>query len=379
MKNLVFPTLLALCLLVFSCGGSKNTLQSAGDKNIATLLKKLNKNPDDPQVRSDLKYVYTQSVAEHENKINVFKSSTSADRWDNIINEYNALELLYNNISASIPASKLLQPKSHFSDIQATSQEAAGYYYEEGKHFLEADGKANSKQAYLAFQKATQYVPGFKDSQRQMQVAYNLSVSNVVINPIRDNEILFTAWNNAYNREYIQDRLVKDLGAAQTNSVPARFYTDRDARQQDVQTDVLVDLGWTNIDIPALKTEYKTRQVSKQIEGGRDSLGKPAYQTVYATLAVTRRYFDATGNLSYKIASLETKTDLANSSLTAHYTWSQESGSYSGDSRALSTADWAIINNGASGTLPGKDVVMNELMKNIFPEVKNRIRSAVAW
>ena len=53
MKNLVFPTLLALCFFVLSCGGSKNTMQSAGDKNIATLLKKLNKNPDDPQVLSD--------------------------------------------------------------------------------------------------------------------------------------------------------------------------------------------------------------------------------------------------------------------------------------------------------------------------------------
>lgn len=378
MKNLVSPLILAFSLLILSCGGSKNS-QSTPDKNISSLVKKLNKNPDDAQVQNDLKYLYTQTVREHEDKISAYRNSSSTDRWDNILNEQNALQLLYNNISSSVTASRVVKPKSYFSDIQATSQEAAGYYYEEGKHYLELDGKDNSKQAYLAFQKGNQYVPGFRDAPRQMQIAFNLSVSNVVVNPIRDNEILFTAWNNAYNREYIQDKLVKDLGAQQNNSIPARFYTDRDARQQNVQADAMVDIGWRNIDIPALKTEYYTRSVSKQVESGRDSVGKTVYQIVYATLSITKRYFNATGNLDYKISDLAKKTDLANNNLTAQYTWQQESGTYSGDSRALSSSDWSIVNNANGVSLPGKDVVMNELMKNVYPELRNRIRSALSW
>jgi hypothetical protein len=112
--------------------------------------------------------------------------------------------MLYNNISSSVTASRVVKPKSYFSDLQAVSQEAAGYYYEEREHFLEMDGRDDSRQAYLEFQMSTQDVPGCKDAARQMQVAYNLSVANVVVNPIRDNEILFTGYNNAYNREYIR-------------------------------------------------------------------------------------------------------------------------------------------------------------------------------
>jgi len=244
---------------------------------------------------------------------------------------------------------------------------------------LELEGRDNSRQAYLAFQKSTQYVPGFKDASRQMQVAYNLSVANVVVNPIRDNEILFTGYNNAYNREYIQDKLVKDLGAPQSTTLPARFYTDRDARQQTLQTDVTVDIGWRSIDIPPMKTEYSNRSVSKQVEVGRDSSGKTIYQTVYATLSITRKYFDATGSLECRVTDLAKKIDLANENLTAHYTWAVEAGAFSGDSRALSSTDWAIVNQGNNFQLPGKDVVMNELMKNVYPELKTRIRNAVNW
>ena len=379
MKNLVLPALLAFALTIYSCGSSKNSMQSGSDKNISSLVKKLNRNPDDMQVQSDLKFVYAQSVKEHEDKINAYKLATSTDRWDNMINEMNALQMIYNNISSSVTASRVVKPKSYFSDIQAVSQEAAGYYYEEGTQFLAKDGRDNSRQAYLAFQKASQYVPNFKDATRQMQVAYNLSVANVVVNPIRDNEILFTGYNNAYNREYIQDKLVKDLGTQSSTTVPARFYTDRDARAQNLPSDVTVDLGWRNIDIPGLKTEYNTRSVSKQVEVGRDSANRAIYQTVYATLNVTRRYFNATGILDCRITDQIKKIDLANENLTAHYTWSAEAGTFSGDSRALSSSDWAIVNQGNNFQLPTKDVVMNELMKNIYPDVKTRIRNAVSW
>ena len=121
MKNLVLTALVAFSLIIYSCGSSKNTSGSGSDKNINSLVKKLNRNPDDMQAQSDLKFVYAQSVKEHEDKINAYKYATTTDRWDNIINEMNALQMLYNTINSSVAASRAAKPKSYFSDIQAVS------------------------------------------------------------------------------------------------------------------------------------------------------------------------------------------------------------------------------------------------------------------
>src|SRR5580765_2670820 len=116
MKNLVLPALLAICFAFYSCGSSKNTMQTGSDKNISSLLKKLNRNPDDMQVQSDLKYVYAQSVKEHEDKISAYKANTSTDRWDIIMRKENTFWSWKGGTIAARPTSHFRSPLTMSQD-----------------------------------------------------------------------------------------------------------------------------------------------------------------------------------------------------------------------------------------------------------------------
>jgi hypothetical protein len=62
------------------------------------------------------------------------------------------------------------------------------------------------------------------------------------------------------------------------------------------------------------------------------------------------------------------------------YTWEQQYATYTGDSRALSNNDWALVNsNNRNNQQPRKEEVLNELYRKIYPQVKNRISYEVDW
>jgi hypothetical protein len=168
------------------------------------------------------------------------------------------------------------------------------------------------------------------------------------------------------------------LGGQYSNSVPARFYTDWDARRLNLSPDWVIDLNWNNLYIPQPSTSRYTRNLSKNVQIGSDTSGKPVYQTVHATLNVTRRYVTANGSMEYRITELDSRKNIAWNTVRADHSWSEEYATYSGDSRALDSGDWALVNNDHYRT-PGRDEIVEELYRKIYPDLKSRIRNEVDW
>jgi hypothetical protein len=54
--------------------------------------------------------------------------------------------------------------------------------------------------------------------------------------------------------------------------------------------------------------------------------------------------------------------------------WRDRYATYSGDSRALSESDWAMINNSNSNQNdPTRGDILNELMRKMYPNLRSRI------
>lgn len=276
----------------------------------------------------------------------------------------------------------MVNPESYNSQIFETKQSAADEYYRNGLSFLEKDGRDNAKKAYTAFKKAEKFVSGYKDAEAKIEEAYQSAMVNVVINPIQDNSFFFNSgWgNNGYNysNEYFQQTLVREL-AGINSRYPARFYTDWQARRDNIQPDWVVDLKLRNMDIPfyPIQNTYR-RNASAQVEIGRDTSGKPVYRTVYATLNITRSSFTARADMDVNITDVVTGKNISYRNVRDDYRWQEESATYSGDSRALSSRDWEMINRSGYGA-PRKEDILNELFRKIYPQVKNNITYAVDW
>jgi len=374
---------LTAIIVLGSCKSSKDyLLRSNEDKTLFDIVKKLNKRSDDEDATKALAQVYREVTQRHIKNINTYTGYNDISKWDKLNGEYNTLQNIYNAIDNSDAASRLITPKSYINEINAVKQSAAEDYYQLGERLFDNDNRDYAKKAYNAFKKAGNWVRDYKDSKAKMDDAYNSSIVNVVINPIVDNSFFFnTGWGNmGYNftNEYFQQNLVSDLGGKYATRYPARFYTEWEARRDNAQPDWVVDLTLRNMDIPQPMVNNYSRNVSKQIKIGSDTSGKPVYQTVYATLNIQRQYFNARAQMDMNIVEVATRRNITFNNYSDTYNWQQELATYSGDRRALSDNDYALVNNGRFNT-PRREDILNELYRNIYPQVKSRISNEVDW
>lgn len=373
---------LATLLILSSCSTSKNSIaKSQEDKALINAIKKLDKKSNNEELQSSLTQLYNEAARVHLDNIEIYQTLLDIEKWDKMYREYQSLQHLTDIINKSAVARRLINPASYQSQIEALKINAASDYYQLGEEYMAIGDKQAYRDAYAAFRKVQEYVPGFKDSNRQLAQAYENSVVNVVVNPVTDNSLYYNnigmnRYGNSFNNDYLQRNLVSDLGGNNSKNAPARYYTDWDARRLNVNPDMIVDLTWTNLNIPRPYTSNYSRNVSRQVQVGRDTSGNVLYETVSGTLYISKRYFTASGDLETSIMETGTRNLVDSRRYNAQFNWEQETATYRGDRRALSGYELSILQN-SSYRVPSKDQILNELYQRIYPQVKNGIYNAV--
>jgi hypothetical protein len=380
MKKIFYISILSLFLI--ACGSSKKATKTSEDKTLLTALKKLDKDPSNTELKNTVTALYNEAAQSHLEKIEIYNTLTEADKWNKIIKEYEALNMLYQTVGTSA-AAKIVKAQSYTSELQKVKLNAAEAYYNIGVSELEIGDKQSARKAWYAFRKTNDFVPGYKDVRTQMNIAYENSIVKVVINPIRDNTFFYNSmgWNNYennYNNDYFQRSLVGDLGGNYNKTSPALFYTNWEAGRENIVADIVVDLTWQYINIPQPMSNQFSRTVSKQIESGRDTSGKIRYTTVTATLYITRKYFTASADMELRITDVNSGNIITNNRYSEQFNWQEEYATYNGDSRALSHNEYALLNNN-NYRLPRNEDIVTELSRRIYPQIKNRIASVVNW
>jgi len=374
-------SLLLLLIIFTACNSNKPLLERTDiDKALQDAVKKLNKNATDPSATEALPVLYNSIKERRLDNIKSYSASDELNKWDKLINEYQALQNAYDAIVSSLPAFKLVTPQSYSAKLLETREAAAADYYNYAQTYFIKPGRDNAKKAYLNFKKTDKYIPGYKDSNAKMQQACQNATIIVVINPVQDNSFFFNngwgSYGTNYSNEYFQQTLLRDLNN-NNFQYPAKFYNDWEAKRDRIQPDWVVDLRLRNLDVPFPINNFNTRRVSNQIPNGTDSSGRPIYTTVFATINITQSSFTARAELELNIRDIDPRRSISLRSFREDYRWQQENGTFTGDSRALSSRDWSLINN--NYIAPRKEEVLNELYKRIYPQVLNQIRNAVNW
>ena len=378
----IFYTLISLVFLA-SCTTSKDYLsRSDNDNTLFDAIKTLKKHNTDTTALSALPVLYNLAQQRNLRKINSYSNSNNLDRWDKMINAYGTLQEMHDAIIENDAASRVVTSVNYRQTIYELKQQAAADYYSVAAESLKKPGRDEAKKAYNYFKKADKLVPGYEDAKLRMDEAFESAIVNVVINPVQDNSYFFnTGWGNYgynYSNEYFQQTLVRELKGVNSSRYPARFYTDWEARRDNVQPDWEVNLTLRNMNIPRPQTYTYSRNASQQVEVGRDTSGKVIYRTVYATINIARQSFTANADMEINITDIATRKSIIYNTFREDYRWEEEHATYNGDSRALSANDWALINNSYYNE-PRKEDVLNELYRKLYPQVKNKITYAVDW
>lgn len=367
--------------LLASCGTSRHFIANDVELNtLSSLLRKLDrKKYDSPELRNQIYQLYSSATQRLQNDIETYKSLSGTDKWDKAIGAYNTLNKLADVILRS-RARNFISPVYYHGALQQVTQDAANDYYNAGIEIMKVGNKTSYRKAYDLFSKANKYLPGFRDVKRKMHYTWERSVLNVVINPVTDHSAYYAQmipnrFGNSFNSDMLQRNLVRDLGGDFRKNAPAKFFTDYEAKMARIDVDWLIDITWTRLDVPFPFTQTSTVKRKKEIEIGKDTLNKPVYQTVEATLRVTRKYFTAYGEIECRITEANTRQNITLNRYPSQIDWSQNYATYTGDRRALTNTDWAMVNNVVR--IPTRDAILGELYKQIYPIIKNGIYNQI--
>lgn len=301
------------------------------------------------------------------------------DRWIEIAKQLEVAGKMYAEISSSPVLGKIIpDPWNPDEKIRDAKLKAAAEYYNQGLAFLNYNNRPYAQKAYDMFMKANNAYPNYKEVRSLLEQAKELATIKVVVRPVNYYNFGWNYWG--FDRDYLQYKMVQDLNNSSSYQ-HLRFYTDRDADAQRIRADRIVELNFNDLYIsPVYRDEY-TIQRSKKIKTGQTKSNppQPIYETVYATVYVTRQVLQSRASLECRIYDWATGRNYLSDRFPDNYTWREERARYTGDSRALEPSDWALINNNSGFNAPGRNQIAERLINNCYNQLLSRIRSGVTF
>lgn len=377
MKTKIYTlSFIAVIFFFISCKTASKLYEKGNyDEAVELAAKKLQKDPHDSKLRNIIQTSYRYAVEDHESRIRNNSQSSNELKWEWMYNEYCALQKMYEAIRKVPEVNKLVRPTDYSSYLITYGEKAGDIRYDRGLSFMQRSDKQSYQQAYREFQVAERLKPGDRNIIQKKIEAYEYAVTNVVILPMQERYgFRYSSYNNNYNS--LDEQLLRSLQYNSGNDF-VRFYSDWDARSQNIRADEIVDMRLATLNIGRYYDHRSTRQVSKEVVIREivyrpDSIVKE-YGRVYADITTIRRTMNSDAILQVNVRNGNGGW-LWSDNFTANHSWSTEFASYTGDARALSESDKQLINR-RQEQAPREEEIIRCLMDEINNNALYRIRN----
>ena len=364
-----------LSLFIISCKSASKAYQQ-GDYNdaIDLAIKKLQKNPKDAEAAAVLQKAYTYAVNQHQDNIRILNNSTSNRRWDEMYDRYSELQHLYQTVNRYPAAAAVVRATDYSSYVQTYAGKAADVHYEKGMTLLNENDKRAYREAYQEFKTALRYKPEDMGIQRKMEEAYDQALLKVLVTPVEDYDRYY------YNRQSMtalrfSDNIVRNLNYRSGNDF-VQFFPAWEDRSQSGTPDEVLDMRFGAVTIGRPVDKSETRKISKEVVAkeivySKDSVVKQ-YATVYAYITTTRRTL--VSNADLLLASHGPNGAMIWSDVVrGQHRWQVEFATYTGDERALSDSDKALLNRPVVEP-PHEEIVFTELLQQLERDAASKVR-----
>ncbi|MDB5191763.1 MAG: hypothetical protein JWQ96_1326 [Segetibacter sp.] len=373
MKVFFYSLLIASLMGCGITGPLSNT--PSQDKDVYQMINKINRDAKSANTPAEVIAAYEKAVATHLSNVDQYKAGGTGKDWERVMEEYTDLNKLADAV-AGTPGISSRTLQGFDVELRLAKDNAVEQLYNEANQYLGENNREASVRALELLQRVNQLKPGYKDANRLVEQAYNTSILNVVINTVNYYAQSFGYWG--LNNDYVQQEIARDMRFQLGNDKGIRVYTEQEARSNRIFPNRLVDIAWEELFIPMPQTYTTTRQVSKQIQTGTTEDKKPIYQTVTATVYITQKSVVSRGNLTCSITDPSNNRTILYENFPVNNSWREEYATYRGDSRALGTYELALVNNGSRFRDPSRYDMFNNVFRQVYPQLMNRIRS-VMW
>jgi len=344
------------------------------DEAVELAVKKLQKKPDG-EMRDLLQSAYHYAVNDHETRIHQLSDNTNELKWEWIYAEYSSLQRMYEAIHRSPEALSVVNPTDYGSYLNTYADKAANTRFDRGMQWMDKADKLSYRNAVTEFEVALQYRPGDMTIIDRKNEAFELAVVNVVVMPVESNNYRYSSYNDMGIKNFEND-LLRQIQYNTSNRF-VRFYSSWDANSKNIQADQFIDFRFNTLNLGRTRDERSTREVSKDVVV-KETVYKPdsivkEYKKVYAKITTTKRTMISEGNLQVNVRDI-TGRWIWSDNVTGNHNWCTEFSTYTGDERALSDNDKALVNRRQEYP-PHEDEIIRCIMNEINSNMMSRLRN----
>jgi hypothetical protein len=335
----LYPVILS-CIVVLIIATSCSTGSLAykhGDYYKACLesIDRLRSNPKSTKSQNVLTSAYPLAQKTALREIDNALLSNTPDKYDELVIQYERLNLLAGEIFRCPKAYELIpQPVQYVAELAKAKQMAAEQAYQTGIKALETGTVEQARLACKYFQDADRYVKGYKDVQDKMVDARYAATLRVIIQKPRVND------DFQYSADFFYNNFLAELHEKSRNRF-IRYYSEEEASRENMRNPhQLIVLNFEDYSIGNVRESKDTREISRDsvIVGQVKVEGKMynSYNTVKARISVFRRDIDSGGKLIVSIIDAQNNKGLQRRDFPGSFTWTTKWANFKGDDRALS-------------------------------------------
>jgi hypothetical protein len=369
--------ILLLALLFAACKSpSKAFNQGNYTDAIERAVRTLQRKPNDAEARHILQSAYTFAVNQYEEKIRNLSGLNSDNRWEQLYHQYSQLQRLYDKIQQSPAAVDAAKPVNYASYLTTYADKSAEVHVQKAAALLEnRTGKDAYREAYYELRTALNFKPNDDGILKKLRDAKEAATVNILLMPIDVNGSYRN--NTSYAFRNFEADLVRCIRNGINNDF-LNFMTPWDSRSTETEPDEVAELRLGSFFIGRPYDESKTRTVTKEVVVketvySKDSVVKE-YAKVTAHITTTKRLLVSTSELFIDVRDPEERTILWRDKVQAEHRWATEFATYTGDERALSDSDKALLNK-KQEMPPREDEIVEGLLHRLTNNATQRLRS----
>jgi tetratricopeptide (TPR) repeat protein len=375
--NLKFYTLIFLIAAgtISGCKSAGKLYQQGNyDEAVKTAASKLQKKPNDRDLQDILVRAYDYAVADHETRISDYLAGSSDLRWEWAYNEYLSLQRLYDAIFRAPSVFDIVHPTDYSASIREYADKAAEMHLNRGISHMNENNKQAFREAYYEFQAADRFRPGDADIKQQMDEAYSLALTRVVIQAEGSSGYQFSSFGTGTSG--FSGDLVQALQRNSGNPF-VRFFSSWEASNGNMAPDEVIELSFTGLRLGHIDDQKRITEVSKDVVVkekvyNKDSVVKE-YKKVKARIITTTRTVYSEGTLAYGVRAGDGRW-LMTDNIVGTNRWVNVFSQYTGDERALSEEDRKLLQHDRD-LMPREQDIIREITNDIYGQLLTRLRN----
>lgn len=365
--------LFAIVLTMASCtSSSKMYNKGRYDQAVTKAVDKLRSSPDHAESQRTLKQAYPLAVETALRDINNALQGNSVTKYDVVINRYEQLNRLADEIYTCPKAIQLVPaPREFQAELQQTKEIAAKHYYDLGVKELNGRTIPQARTAHQYFVQANNYVNGYRDVTAKIDEALFAAMMHVVVESPPMPE------RYKVSSDFFYSNLVTEMNKTNQKAY-VRFYTPEEAKNAGMKKpDHFIVLDFIDFTVGNVRESKSTQDVKRdsvpitvEISGRKTT----AYTTATAKLTTFKREVISAGKLRVRVLDATNEGVIDQRSFDGSYVWTSVWGSFTGDDRALSNEQKRITKQEAALPPPNQDLFI-EFTKPIYTQVVTYVRN----